>query len=70
MAAKPKEADTEADEAGEAAAATPKKKLPLKMIIIAVAALAVVGGGGTFGYTFGALFVALGLGRLYLLRRR
>ena len=27
-------------------------------------------GGGTFGYAIGALFVALGAGRLYLLRRR
>ena len=27
-------------------------------------------GGGTTGYLLGALFVALGIGRLYLLRRR
>lgn len=27
-------------------------------------------GGGSVGYLFGALFVALGAGRLYLLRRR
>jgi len=27
-------------------------------------------GGGEVGYLLGALFVALGLGRLYLLRRR
>ena len=27
-------------------------------------------GGGTVGYTIGALFVALGSGRFYLLRRR
>ena len=27
-------------------------------------------GGGSFGYTFGGLFVALGVGRLYLVRRR
>jgi hypothetical protein len=27
-------------------------------------------GGGGGGYLFGALFVALGTGRLYLLRRR
>ena len=27
-------------------------------------------GGGQVGYLMGALFVALGLGRLYLLRRR
>lgn len=26
-------------------------------------------GGGTFGYAFGCLFVALGAARLYLLRR-
>jgi hypothetical protein len=29
-----------------------------------------VAGGGTSGYVIGALFVALGSGRLYLLRRR
>jgi uncharacterized membrane protein HdeD (DUF308 family) len=27
-------------------------------------------GGGTVGYLLGVLFVALGIGRLYLLRRR
>jgi hypothetical protein len=27
-------------------------------------------GGGSVGYLFGVLFVALGCGRLYLLRRR
>jgi hypothetical protein len=27
-------------------------------------------GGGAFGYLMGALFAALGLGRLYLLRTR
>jgi len=27
-------------------------------------------GGGAFGYLIGVLFVALGFGRLYLLRRR
>jgi hypothetical protein len=27
-------------------------------------------GGGTFGYVMGVLFVALGIGRLYLLRAR
>ena len=27
------------------------------------------GGGGTVGYAFGALFVALGTARLYLLRK-
>ena len=26
-------------------------------------------GGGTFGYAFGALFVALGAARLYILRK-
>ena len=26
--------------------------------------------GGSVGYAFGALFLALGLGRLYLVRRR
>jgi hypothetical protein len=30
----------------------------------------VVVGGGTAGYVLGLLFVGLGLGRLYLLRRR
>jgi hypothetical protein len=29
-----------------------------------------VAGGGTTGYLLGMLFVALGTGRLYLLRRR
>ena len=29
-----------------------------------------VQGGGSVGYLLGVLFVALGLGRLYLLRRR
>jgi hypothetical protein len=27
-------------------------------------------GGGSLGYVLGVLFVALGIGRLYLLRRR
>jgi hypothetical protein len=27
-------------------------------------------GGGSVGYLLGALFIALGVGRLYLLRRR
>ena len=27
------------------------------------------GGGGTFGYAIGALFVALGAARLYILRK-
>jgi hypothetical protein len=29
-----------------------------------------VAGGGSTGYLLGTLFIALGLGRLYLLRRR
>jgi hypothetical protein len=29
-----------------------------------------VHGGGAFGYVLGTLFVALGAGRLYLLRKR
>ena len=30
----------------------------------------VAGGGGSAGYMLGVLFVGLGVGRLYLLRRR
>jgi hypothetical protein len=30
----------------------------------------VAGGGGSAGYLLGVLFVGLGVGRLYLLRRR
>jgi hypothetical protein len=30
----------------------------------------VAGGGGSTGYLLGVLFVGLGVGRLYLLRRR
>lgn len=37
---------------------------------IAVIARTAAAGGGSFGYAFGALFVALGVGRIYLLRRR
>jgi uncharacterized membrane protein HdeD (DUF308 family) len=37
---------------------------------IALLAETTVEGGGTTGYLLGVLFVALGLGRLYLLRRR
>ena len=37
---------------------------------IALLAETVVAGGGSTGYLLGALFVALGVGRLYLLRRR
>jgi len=29
-----------------------------------------LGGGGSLGYLFGALFIALGTGRIYLQRRR
>jgi hypothetical protein len=37
---------------------------------IALVAVTAARGGGAFGYLIGILFVALGLGRLYLLRRR
>jgi uncharacterized membrane protein HdeD (DUF308 family) len=37
---------------------------------IALLAETVAAGGGTTGYLLGVLFVALGVGRLYLLRRR
>ena len=37
---------------------------------IALVALTAARGGGSFGYVLGVLFVALGLGRLYLLRTR
>jgi hypothetical protein len=39
---------------------------------IGVALLAVTAahGGGAFGYVLGVLFIALGVGRLYLLRSR
>ena len=37
---------------------------------IALLAETVAEGGGTTGYLLGALFLALGIGRLYLLRRR
>ena len=37
---------------------------------IALLAETVAAGGGTTGYLLGTLFVALGIGRLYLLRRR
>jgi hypothetical protein len=36
---------------------------------IALLVATVVRGGGATGYVIGVLFVALGLGRLYLLRR-
>ena len=37
---------------------------------IALLAETVAIGGGSIGYLLGVLFVALGFGRLYLLRRR
>ena len=41
-------------------------------IVLGIALLVetVLEGGGTVGYLLGVLFVALGIGRLYLLRRR
>jgi uncharacterized membrane protein len=41
-------------------------------IVLGIALLVetVAAGGGSTGYVLGALFVALGCGRLYLLRRR
>jgi hypothetical protein len=36
---------------------------------IALVAETAAGGGGSVGYLLGVLFVALGAGRLYLLRR-
>jgi hypothetical protein len=43
----------------------------LLMVGIGVAMLVITArGGGGIGYLLGALFVGLGLGRLYLLRRR
>jgi hypothetical protein len=37
---------------------------------LALLVVTAVHGGGTVGYLVGVLFVALGLGRLYLLRAR
>jgi hypothetical protein len=37
---------------------------------IALMVATAVRGGGAFGYVLGVLFAALGLGRLYLLRRQ
>jgi hypothetical protein len=37
---------------------------------IALLAVTAARGGAAFGYLLGVLFVALGIGRLYLLRRR
>ena len=44
----------------------------LIVIVLGIAILAETAaqGGGTTGYVLGALFVGLGVGRLYLLRRR
>ena len=37
---------------------------------VALIARTAAAGGGQVGYVLGALFLALGVGRLYLLRRR
>ena len=37
---------------------------------IALLVVTVIHGGGAVGYLIGVLFIALGLGRLYLLRAR
>jgi hypothetical protein len=37
---------------------------------IALLVVTVASGGGAVGYVLGVLFAALGVGRLYLLRRR
>ena len=37
---------------------------------IALVVVTAVHGGAAFGYLMGALFFALGVGRLYLIRRR
>jgi hypothetical protein len=37
---------------------------------IALVVVTTVHGGGAFGYLIGALFIALGVGRLYLIRTR
>jgi hypothetical protein len=44
----------------------------LIVIVLGIAILAETAaqGGGTTGFVLGALFVGLGVGRLYLLRRR
>ena len=41
-------------------------------VVLGIALLAetAAAGGGTTGYLLGTLFVALGIGRLFLLRRR
>jgi len=52
-AAKKAEADDLEDKPeGEAAAAKPKRKIPLKLIIMAAAGLIVLGGGGAGAYLF------------------
>jgi hypothetical protein len=40
------------------------------VIGIALVVVTAVHGGAAFGYLMGALFFALGVGRLYLVRRR
>jgi hypothetical protein len=42
------------------------------MVVLGIALLVetAAAGGGSTGYLLGTLFVALGVGRLYLLRRR
>ena len=37
---------------------------------VALLVVTTIHGGAAFGYLMGALFIALGLGRLYLLRQR
>jgi hypothetical protein len=37
---------------------------------VAIVAETARAGGGSFGYLLGVLFAALGVGRIYLLRRR
>jgi hypothetical protein len=37
---------------------------------VALLAETTVAGGGSTGYLLGVLFIALGIGRIYLLRRR
>ena len=37
---------------------------------VALLVVTAIHGGGAFGYLIGLLFVALGIGRLYLLRTR
>jgi hypothetical protein len=37
---------------------------------VALIAVTAAEGGGSFGFTLGGLFIALGAGRVYLLRRR